>query len=117
MMEKLILQAEYGQVSINSFPNLTHFIIRQYITGIYLLKPTGGLDVKENQGTLFALKSDKTLGVLTSGVTLSNGLTWNEKLKKFYYIDTMAGEVYQFDYKDTQICKFEKLIIGYPYIL
>ncbi|KAK9743825.1 SMP-30/Gluconolactonase/LRE-like region [Popillia japonica] len=71
--------------------------------GIYLLKPTGGLDVKENQGTLFALKSDKTLGVLTSGVTLSNGLTWNEKLKKFYYIDTMAGEVYQFDYKDTQI--------------
>ncbi|KAI4465948.1 regucalcin [Holotrichia oblita] len=71
--------------------------------GIYLLKPSGGLDVKENQGTLFALKSDKTLGVLTSGVTLSNGLTWNDDLKKFYYIDTMAGEVYQFDYKDSQI--------------
>ncbi|GJQ86433.1 hypothetical protein Trydic_g10340 [Trypoxylus dichotomus] len=71
--------------------------------GIYMLKSTEGFDMEKNAASLFVLRPDKTLGVLTSGITLSNGLAWNEKINKFYYVDSTPAEVYQFDYKDMKI--------------
>lgn len=44
---------------------------------------------------------------LLDGVTLSNGLTWNDELKQFYYIDLVKGTIDQYDFDLTKgtICK------------
>lgn len=41
-------------------------------------------------------------------VTLSNGLTWNEELGKFYFIDSVKGTIdqYDFDAQKGEICKY-----------
>lgn len=81
--------------------------IHNLLLGIFRSHTSVGFSPKDQAGTLYALKSDKTLSGLTSGITLTNGLTWNEKINKFYYIDTFAGEVYEFDSQDSQICTFK----------
>lgn len=52
----------------------------------------------ENGGKVLTVKSD---------IGISNGLTWNEKSKKFYYIDTTDYEVKEYDYnfQTGEFCK------------
>lgn len=44
---------------------------------------------------------------LLHNIHCSNGLAWNEKEKKFYYIDSIKFDVKEFDYdpKSGNICK------------
>lgn len=35
---------------------------------------------------------------IKGNIGISNGLTWNEKTKKFYYIDSCDVNVKQYDY-------------------
>lgn len=54
---------------------------------------------------------DKVATQLKSGVGVSNGLAWNLKTKRFYYIDSCALNVKEFDYdvKTGEICKCERV--------
>ena len=44
---------------------------------------------------------------LKSDIGVSNGLAWDRKAKKFYYIDTCQFNIKQFDYEEKtgKICK------------
>lgn len=75
-----------------------------YISGVFIPKLGGGFT--PNAGSLYALTSNNTLKTLTTGVTLSNGLVWNESTNKFYFIDSVAAEIYEFDCKDNELSKF-----------
>ncbi|KAI4465925.1 regucalcin [Holotrichia oblita] len=77
----------------------------QLWAGVFIPKVGGGFT--PNAGSLYALTSNNTLKTLTTDMTLSNGLAWNESINKFYFIDSAAGEIYQFDYKDNEISNRE----------
>lgn len=56
-------------------------------------------------GTLFKLDNDFV--EMKGGIGISNGLIWNEKSKKFYYIDSTSLDIKVFDYDEESgnICK------------
>lgn len=64
---------------------------------------------RENGGKVSTIKSD---------VGISNGLTWNERLKKFYYIDTTDYEVKEYDYdlKTGEVGKLHNLSLVVPFM-
>lgn len=50
---------------------------------------------------------------LKSEIGVSNGLTWNEKTNKFYYIDSVDLDVKEFDYdpKSGNICESQTFTV------
>lgn len=54
---------------------------------------------KPEAGSLYCLHSDFTLTREVSNVSISNGLGWSPDGKTMYHIDTIAGQVYAFDYE------------------
>lgn len=58
-------------------------------------------------GSLYSFAKDHALAMLKTKIGVSNGLTWNEKTGKFYYVDTCAVDIKEFDYdfKTGKICK------------
>lgn len=66
------------------------------------------LDLAKNRHGAFYRYSKETGAVqLKTNIGISNGLTWDVKRKKFYYIDSKTRDVKEFDYdKATSgICK------------
>lgn len=59
-------------------------------------------------GSLYKYNSENGFDKLKSNISVSNGLTWNEKAKKMYYIDSCDLDVKEFDYdsKTGDLCKF-----------
>ncbi|CAK9818087.1 rgn [Anthophora quadrimaculata] len=51
-----------------------------------------------NMGSLYSIDNNLELKKQISPVTLSNGLTWNNKNDTFYYIDSLTYQVAAFDY-------------------
>lgn len=47
------------------------------------------------------------------GITLSNGLAWDDHLNKFYYIDSFASTIDAFDFDNTNgtICRYIHIFI------
>lgn len=69
-----------------------------------------GVDVfKYRYGELYTYEKGGKVGVIKSDVGISNGLTWNDKIKKFYYVDTMDYEVKEYDY-DLKTGKASKFL-------
>jgi sugar lactone lactonase YvrE len=65
-------------------------------------------DLRNNpSGSLFRYDQGKFIN-LKSSIGISNGLTWNEKLGKFYYIDSVTRDVKVFDYDSSSgiICEW-----------
>ena len=62
---------------------------------------------KTRVGTFYDFKNETGLTALKAGVGISNGLTWDIKRKKFYYIDSVTRDIKQFDYNPltSEICK------------
>ncbi|KAK3895110.1 hypothetical protein Pcinc_001156, partial [Petrolisthes cinctipes] len=54
-----------------------------------------------NNSSLFKLTSDLTCTTQVKKVTISNGMAWSNDNKYFYYIDSPAKAVYQYDYEAT----------------
>ncbi|XP_076255381.1 regucalcin-like [Rhynchophorus ferrugineus] len=54
--------------------------------------------VEPNSGSFFSYSNSKITTHLTK-VGISNGLAWDTKLNKFYYIDSLKGSIDQFDIK------------------
>lgn len=61
---------------------------------------------KAPTGAFYRYRKGKRLQKLFGDVFISNGLTWVEKTKKFYYIDSCTYDVKEFDYntKTGSIC-------------
>lgn len=55
--------------------------------------------VEAGRGRLYCLHSELTVEQKLTGLTISNGLAWNEKINKFYFIDTLAHQIAAFDYE------------------
>lgn len=58
-------------------------------------------------GTFYRFTSQEQFVALKGDIGVSNGLTWNEKTNKFYFIDSCDLDVKEFDYdpKTGNICK------------
>lgn len=58
-------------------------------------------------GTFYRFANETGAVPLKGNVGISNGLTWDVKRKKFYYIDSVTRDVKHFDYDPvtSQICK------------
>lgn len=59
-------------------------------------EPING-QVKKNKGAFYSFSKNKTNKHIPV-VTISNGLAWNDELKKFYYIDTPKDTVDEYDF-------------------
>jgi sugar lactone lactonase YvrE len=49
-------------------------------------------------GALYRVECDGDISCVLEGITLSNGLDWDEHAGRFYFIDTMSQRVDVFDY-------------------
>ncbi|XP_068157838.1 uncharacterized protein [Drosophila tropicalis] len=52
----------------------------------------------QRKGELYSWQAGGQVKLIKSDVGISNGLAWDEKAKKFYYVDTNDYEVKAFDY-------------------
>lgn len=62
---------------------------------------------KTRIGAFYRFSKDTGAVELKKDIGISNGLTWDVKRKKFYYIDSVTRDVKEFDYDVTtsEICK------------
>lgn len=60
-------------------------------------------------GTFYRYIKGEGVKDLLHNIHVSNGLAWNEKAKKFYFIDSCKLNVKEFDYDPTtgDICMWE----------
>jgi len=70
-----------------------------------------GDEFEHRLGELYKYEKGGKVEVVKSDVGISNGLAWNEKTKKFYYIDTTDYEVKEYDYD------FEKGVASNPKVI
>lgn len=54
-------------------------------------------------GSFYSYTHGKGLQKQFSGVSISNGLTWNRKKNVMYYIDSVCGTVDALDYDGSEI--------------
>uniref|UniRef100_U5EWT8 Regucalcin n=1 Tax=Corethrella appendiculata TaxID=1370023 RepID=U5EWT8_9DIPT len=69
-------------------------------------------DVEQGNFYRFDMKTKKFVH-LKSKICISNGLAWNEKLGKFYYIDTKDQEVKEYDVNDDGDISNENVLISF----
>lgn len=65
-------------------------------------------DFREKQdGSLFSFSKADGLKVVRDKVWISNGITWDEKRNKMYYIDSLARDLKQYDYNrsTSEVCE------------
>lgn len=64
-------------------------------------------EVDMYKGSLYTIESKKQINTKLSKVSIANGLAWDMKINKFYYIDspTRKVDVYDFDIKTGAMCK------------
>lgn len=62
-------------------------------------------------GAFYSYERGKCLKKLFGNVAISNGLTWNKKTNKFYYVDSCTYDLKEFDYNPINgiICKCTSL--------
>lgn len=64
--------------------------------------------LEKEKGSLYTLIGRNRVKTHLTKVSIANGLAWNVKLKKMYYIDSPRRTVDQYDYNidKGEICKF-----------
>jgi len=58
----------------------------------------GTMSSAQEKGRLYRLDTDGTLRVVLDGIGISNGMAFSRDQKTFFYTDSLAGEIYGFDY-------------------
>ena len=53
---------------------------------------------EEEVGHLFGMDTDRSLHVIDSKYTLSNGLAWTQDAKRMFFIDSVMNKVFVYDY-------------------
>lgn len=74
---------------------------------------SAGDEFEFRYGELYKYEKDGKVEVVKTDVGISNGLAWNEKTNKFFYIDTTDYEVkeYDYDFATGKACKFRDVIL------
>jgi sugar lactone lactonase YvrE/DNA-binding IclR family transcriptional regulator len=57
------------------------------------------LDASKASGGLFRVTADGTVTRKDSGVTVSNGLGWSPDQQTLYFVDTVPGHIYAYDFR------------------
>jgi sugar lactone lactonase YvrE len=52
----------------------------------------------DHHSNLYRLDPDRSLHVMESGITISNGIGWNPENTRMYFTDTPTGVIYQYDF-------------------
>lgn len=68
------------------------------VCGIWPHKETHEIFVHKADANLYRYANDEEKVLIVDKVGVSNGLTWNANEKKFYYIDSLAYDVREYDY-------------------
>lgn len=55
-------------------------------------------EARAGMGALYVVEKDGSVREVLDGITIANGLAWDERAGLFYYIDTALGRVDVFDY-------------------
>lgn len=78
-------------------------------------------DLKKGSGNLFCVDSDLQVKKKLDQLTIPNGMAWNSQNDTFFFIDTIARELYSYSYeKETGEISDQSLIyefdedLGYP---
>lgn len=58
-------------------------------------------NLDEGAGSLYCLNSDLEVEKRLDNLTIPNGMAWNSKKDKFYFIDSPTGTIFSFDYDDA----------------
>ncbi len=58
-------------------------------------------DLKEGAANLYSLGTDLEVKIKIDGATLCNGLAWNQRGDKFYFVDSEAQRVFLYDYDSS----------------
>ena len=69
--------------------------------GTMLQEEFGDIMSSSNGGFYRFDSVPKAFKLLKTNITISNGMAWNEKTKKFYYIDSKVLDVKEFDYLEN----------------
>lgn len=77
----------------------------------------GGDKFEHRWGGLYKFEKGGTVELLKSDVGISNGLTWDNKFNKFYFVDTADFEVkeYNYDKENGKIGRYKMLLYIYIY--
>ena len=78
-------------------------------------------DLEKGSGNLFCVNSDLKVEKKLGQLTIPNGLAWHSENDRFFFIDTIAGELYSFQYQKETGDIFDRSVIrdfdeklGYP---
>ena len=55
-------------------------------------------EIQNGHGRLYRIDADQTLKEFRKGLGIANTLAWNPQRTKFYFADSMANLIYQYDY-------------------
>lgn len=91
--------------------------VGRFFGGTMRLEEKGDLFINPC-GTFYKYTKGEGVKDLLHNIHCSNGLAWNEKAGKFYYIDSCKLNVLEFDYdqKNGEICEYE-IFLSYQSIL
>lgn len=86
---------------------MTEFILKISVLGTMGNGKDLALIPKE-KGSLYSLDTDGTIKKHVENITISNGIAWSPDNKTMYYIDSVPGVVYAFDYdiENGTICTY-----------
>jgi sugar lactone lactonase YvrE/DNA-binding IclR family transcriptional regulator len=56
------------------------------------------LDVSRAGGSLYRLSGDGAVARMETGITVANGLGWSPDKRTFYFVDTIPGSIYAYDF-------------------
>lgn len=106
-LERIALEVEHDAKYVNNrWNDAKADPTGRLVGGTMRLEAIGDI-FEAADGSLYSFAKDQELALLKTKIGVSNGLTWNEKTGKFYYIDTCALDIKEFDYnlKTGEICK------------
>lgn len=68
------------------------------------------LDASRPSGGLYRVAPDHTVKRMDSGITVANGLDWSPDRRTFYFVDTVPGCIYAYDFTPGTGCLTNKRI-------
>lgn len=82
----------------------------RFFGGTMRLEECGDL-FASTSGSLYRYAKDEQVAKLKTNISVSNGLAWNEKTNKFYYIDTCQLNIKEFDYDPNtgDLCEYNTM--------
>lgn len=104
---RIALEVEKGEkYKTNRFNDAKADPTGRFYGGTMRLEECGDI-FEAAEGNFYKYAKGEELSLLRTDVGVSNGLTWNAKNGKFYYIDTCTSDVKEFDYdaKTGNLCK------------